>query len=239
MRRFRVIAALSLLALFASSASAQEFKNSLRFGGYYVGPTGTFFEEVTGDDDDTALFFEGDQTEALFVSYERILNERYGLEVTLSQYGLDVDGYFELSSRNDGDILRSEFRAKTDVTPLTVGINRYFGSSEVWDFYIGAFVSYVLIEDLEFSDVERTFLQPGFPELEDPFSVGDTISAKNDLGWGALVGLDLRLGESKKWFLTSAVRYTRTAIESGDDGADNSEIDIDPWLFQLGVGVSF
>ena len=41
------------------------------------------------------------------------------------------------------------------------------------------------------------------------------------------------------WWLTSAVRYTRSAIEFDGEGADNSEIDIDPWLFQLGAGVSF
>ena len=241
MKRFTVILAFAVAALSVSGAFAQERSKSLRFGGYYVGPTGEFFEEVTGDDDDTQLFFEGDSTEAIFVSYEHFVGEQLGLEVSLSHYGLDVDGFAGISSRGAGEIFRGEFRATTDVTPISVGLNRHFGSSELLDFYIGAFVSYVLMDDLEFKRSEVVFQStaPGVPVVENPFQAGDRLQVKDDLGWGALLGLDLRLGSAKKWFVTSALRYSRTAIELDGEGADNSEIDIDPWLFQLGFGVTF
>jgi outer membrane protein W len=226
------IAALALVLLVTATvpATAQAPDRIVRVGGVYLNPLGESEEER----DLYALTLEADTAVAPFVEFEFSISPSTGLAISASTVTLDIEGVYreQISTGNPLDPFREETLDTTgelDATPITLGLHYHLSQRDDLDFYIGGQLAYVLFDDLELDQeslLDKRIGQRVFP-LEDDFA------------WGALIGVDWKVGDSENWVISGAAQYLPFAAEVDQPGADNNEYDIDPWMVRLGVGYSF
>lgn len=113
--------------------------------------------------------------------------------------------------------------------------------------YVGIGMAYV--------DIENDFLRPVFDDGPDNFSSG-LITFGSDFSWTAQVGVDFNFGPGSAWQINASAMYVDASpdISLGfngevlppDFGASvtlpvriRDELDMDPWMFNLGVGYKF
>ncbi len=106
-------------------------------------------------------------------------------------------------------------------TPLIAGVNFHLTPDRWVDLYLGPQVALV-----EYSEVDF-FATPG--------SAGTSVSIDRDLGFGAIVGLDVPLGENRHWAVQTSLRYLATSME-GSTAGNRVDVDFDPMIFSLGIG---
>jgi hypothetical protein len=232
-----VAVAASVLICGGVNGHAADRQNLIRFGAAYVAPTGElttdgfFVEDV---DPATRLEFMGDlviePTEAvgLWISYERRFGHLIGLDATLLGADHDVDGTLSgtisLIDNGNNEVLQQEsFQATEDladlqITPLMVGANFHVLRDGAVDLYLGPFLAYVFYGDLDF----------GF----------ESIPIDDDVGFGAVVGVDVPLGKGG-WVFSGAIRYLTTDAQPSESGPDSMALDVDPWIVQVGAGYRF
>lgn len=151
------------------------------------------------------------------VDFEYRISRRLGIDfgaVSASpRFSVTVDAE-PLSVTASGDIR---------ITPIYAALNIHLTPDGRFDLYIGPLLAYVTYD---------SFVLVAEPELRESFS------AEEDIGIGAVLGLDIGLGGGR-WSLTTAIRYLDTTIEasSADGGVGRS--DIDPMIFSFGVGYRF
>lgn len=203
----------------------------VRFGGAYVVPTGDltedgFFVEDLGDG--TRLEFQGDLTiEAVeafgpFVSYEYRLSPRIGLEAAVTSTRHDVDGTLDgtlqqidnLSGEVLAEMALEETATVGDVSlmPLTLGLNVHLLGEDGLDLYVGPVAGYVWFGDLEIE--------------------GETVAIDDDVTFGAVLGLDVPLGD--RWIVGGAVRYLAVSAD-----LEGESLGVDPWVVHAHAGVRF
>jgi outer membrane protein W len=107
--------------------------------------------------------------------------------------------------------------------PLTVGLNVHLIPRSRPDLYIGPLLAYSI-----FSDVGVQTGLTGATSFE---------SVDNDLGYGAILGLDLPLGQ-KGWLFNLNLRHIKTEM-NGREGSDRIDADYDPTIFAIGFGYRF
>ncbi|MFZ5653309.1 MAG: OmpW/AlkL family protein [Pseudomonadota bacterium] len=97
-----------------------------------------------------------------------------------------------------------------------------------WQPYVGAGVNYTLFFDEQVDG-----------ELEGLFGPGD-LDLDNSFGWAAQAGLDYQLDDH--WLLNASVWYLDIDTDATFKFAANrvtADVDIDPWVYMLGVGYRF
>jgi outer membrane protein len=64
------------------------------------------------------------------------------------------------------------------------------------------------------------------------------VDYKNRFGWALQVGVDVRVADN--WYLNADVKrlFLDTDVEL-NDGAVRADVDVDPWIFGVGVGYKF
>lgn len=64
------------------------------------------------------------------------------------------------------------------------------------------------------------------------------VDYENSFGWALQVGVDVRVAEN--WYLNADVKrlFLDTDVEL-NDGAVRADVDVDPWIFGVGVGYKF
>lgn len=218
-------------------ADSADGKNVFRFGGAYVSPTGDLSGEESAEEDlgdGTMLALEGTLTiepqseMALLLGYERRFTDLFGLELVMWNAKHDVDGRFDgdywLLDSETGGLIETGSLAFTEklgdvsVTPLTAGVNFHLTRQSRIDLYAGPTIGYVLYGDL------------GIGEEKLPID--------DDFTWGAVVGVDVPLGE-KGWMFTGAVRYLDTEASPEDLGPGDNALDVSPWIVQVSAGYRF
>ncbi len=108
--------------------------------------------------------------------------------------------------------------------------------------YVGPIVALVEYSDVEFElgldfGGDFTFNGRRF-EMSEPLRLPGTIDVENDIAFGAVVGVDLPLGEHG-WLLNGSVRYLSTSIEGSIAGSDPGQVDFDPFIVAIGLGYRF
>lgn len=237
MRRSLIIGLAACVVGLGVVAEAAEGKNVIRFGGAYVSPTGDLSGaySIEGDlGNGTMLTVEGTLTlepqsaVAPFFGYERRFTNRLGLEVATWLAKHDVDGrvqgtYWLLDSGTGmlietGSIDVTDTFGEVNVMPLSVGLNVHLIPKSRVDLYVGPTLDYVFYGDFK---VE-----------------GESLSIDDDVTWGAVLGLDIPLGD-KGWMLTGAARYLDTEAEPTDMGPGDAPLDVKPWIVQISAGYHF
>lgn len=94
--------------------------------------------------------------------------------------------------------------------------------------YVGAGVNYTLVFDEQSSrDINRVL---GETELE----------LDDSWGWAAQIGVDVEI--TPRWLLNAAIWYLdidTTASLNTPNGRLDVDVEIDPWVYMLGVGLKF
>jgi outer membrane protein W len=216
MRMRKLSLALGLMIVVASTpAFAAKGDKILRFGPEYVAPTGDFTK--TQRDEPPLLgvgVFEADSAVGAFVGFEFMVNDLVGLDATILYSNHDFnDSYTETV---DGDIVYENFSSgDASMMPLLLSAQFHFLRNETLDLYAGPTVGYVMYGDV----YDRTM--------------------KDDFSYGAVAGIDVPFGAGK-WMFSSAVRYIKTHAETETTDPENYlDIDVDPVIVQVGVGVKF
>lgn len=220
-----VLATLVVLAGVASPAAAAGQWN-LRGFGAWVDPD-VDFRQVDGTETVRAT---ADDAFGLGMGFEYQFSPRWGLEFGVLRASPDV--IITLDS-TDPD-LRVSTSDSPAFTPLTAGVNAHLTPNAKVDFYIGAFLAYVLYDDLDFR------LQAEVP-IDDTVMVLDErvrVAVDNEFGWGALIGLDIPLGQGN-WGLSGTIEYLDADLDTTDDDGDRTKIGFDPLIVTFGFVYSF
>lgn len=173
---------------------------------------GLQYVNPTGDLRDIELneTWEPDHAIGLSFGYEHVFLNRIGLDINLSYSKHDLVLSGDETS-TFGDI--------NHLIPLIAGLNYHFLRNRFVDFYFGPFAGYVFYGKIDLADSNTV-----------------TTSIQNDFAFGAVLGLDVSL-TGKGFMFSSALKYLQTTAEAGFPGFD--ELDIDPWVIQLGLGYRF
>jgi outer membrane protein len=107
--------------------------------------------------------------------------------------------------------------------PLTAGLNVHLTPKARPDLYVGPLLAYAV-----YSDVGVRTRPGGATTYE---------SVNNDLGYGAILGLDLPIGR-KGWVFNFNLRYIKTKMNGGS-GGDRVDVDYDPTILGIGFGYRF
>lgn len=107
---------------------------------------------------------------------------------------------------------------------------QYFplGATSRWQPYVGLGVNYTLFFDEQVDG-----------QLEDMFGPGD-LDLDNSWGWAGQVGLDYQIDDH--WLVNAAVWYLDIDTDATFKFAANritTDVNVDPWVYMLGVGYRF
>lgn len=100
------------------------------------------------------------------------------------------------------------------IAPIMVGPTFHFTPDRKVDFYVSPFAAYVIYDNINFDNL--------------------TVDIDSDLGYGGSLAITVPIEES--WTFDAAVRYVVTKAEPEDS---DFELDVDPWIFQIGAGYRF
>jgi outer membrane protein W len=180
--------------------------------------------------DGETIRVESDDDIGFGLSAEYRYSPRFGVEFGVLQASPETTVTLE-----DSD-LGISLTAKDDGTirPLTAGVNWYLTPQSNLDLYVGAFLAYVLYDDLTFD------LNAEIPVNGEVIVVSDRarIDVDNDFSYGAVLGLDIPIG-TLGWAVAASVRYIETDLDTTDDDGDRLTLSVDPLIVTLGVRYSF
>jgi outer membrane protein W len=202
------------LATLPGTASADDDPWKFRFAVVSMNPkAGTF---VISETDETFSYQSGSGV-GLALDFEYRASRRLGID-------------FGVISASPGftvavDAEPLSFSASSDIriTPIYTALNIHLTPDSRFDLYIGPLLAYVTYDRFEL--VAEPDLREGF-------------SAEEGFGYGAVLGLDIRLG-SGRWSLATAVRYLDTTLEASPSDGGVGKTDINPTIFSVGFGYRF
>ncbi|TDY04057.1 OmpW/AlkL family protein [Thiohalophilus thiocyanatoxydans] len=131
--------------------------------------------------------------------------------------GLDVLGATPFT--HDITLEGSGKIAETEQLPPTVGLQYHFTPQSNVRPYVGAGINYT------------TFFN------EKATAVIDSISLDDSWGLAAQAGVDVDI--NRDWFFNADLRYMQIDTTAKTNLAEDIDVDIDPWVISLGVGMTF
>ena len=168
--------------------------------------------------EDAEIFTFIDHDNRFGFSAERRLSGRLGLELGLFQASPDlaVSVFDHGSGEALGDV------DSLDLFSVTVGLNVHLTPNRRADVYFGPLVAWVSAGDLNLGNSGDT----------QHFKIGDEVVP------GAVVGVDVRIKESK-WGFNASIRYLDYSfMPTAEDGA-GVEVQFDPVIIGLGASYKF
>ncbi|MCI0507499.1 MAG: outer membrane beta-barrel protein [Gammaproteobacteria bacterium] len=164
-----------------------------------------------------------DAATTLEVDFTYMLKSNLGLELILATTKHDITGEGNLSAL--GKI------AETGVLPPTLTLQYHFSPGANIRLYAGAGLNYTLFYDESTTDSLTGGLGAATTSLD----------LDTSFGLAAQAGVDVDI--SGGWFFNADIKYIQIETEATvtADGATASTInvDINPWVFGIGVGKSF
>jgi len=107
----------------------------------------------------------------------------------------------------------------TWVVPATISAQYHFRANETVKPYVGAGINYTLFLDGEEGAV-------------------DNISLSDEFGFALQAGVDVDINE--KWLVNFDVKRIWVGTDASiNGGAITGDVDVDPWVFALGIGYKF
>lgn len=160
-----------------------------------------------------------------------LLNRRLGLEFGVLFADIETELLVGITGGTGGD-RQARTVVDSGFESLYFGANyHFFNSGEWYDLYAGASLNYV-----HYSNSRVTVDgAPGVFNIED------------DMGYGLALGFDAKFGKSRRWRITSGLRYLFTetlfsfSFETTDGGTSVApvNVEVNPVILQLGLGYSF
>lgn len=211
MKNANALAAAVVAALSAAPAMAIEQGDWLvRFGVGHVSPNDSSSDFSGASGVGAAV--DGDTKPILNVTY--MLTDNIGIDV-LGAWPFEHD----ISAKGglNGKV------GSTKQLPPTVGLQYHFRPKASVRPYVGVGVNYTHFWDEKLNATGQAVL--GTLELDDSFGVAGQ------------VGVDVDIND--QWFVNADVRYIRIKTEGTTANVGKVDVEIDPWVFILGVGTRF
>lgn len=199
-----------LLALFSFNAQAASAGDwILRIGVSNVSPN-----DSSGDLSGAPggqVTVDGDTQPSVTVTY--MLSDQVGIELLASlPFTHDISGAGNLSGA--GKV------GETDQLPPTLSVQYYFSPQTSTRPYVGASLNYT------------TF----FSESTTGALAGTSLKLDDSFGLAVQAGVDVDI--NKDWFFNADVRYIKINT-TATTALGTADVDIDPWVFTLGIGTTF
>lgn len=208
------VLAVVMCALNPSTTGAGDGPWRLRVAGVSMNPTGS---SVVVEDSGERIAYDGGNGYGFGLDIEYRASRRFGIDVGM----LSATPVIDVLIDEVGVISAS---AKPRITPVYAGLNFHLTPDSPVDLFIGPLVAYVVYSS--------------FDLVVDPWFLTEGFTTDNDLGFGATIGMDARLGDGG-WLLTAGLRYLTTTLEASSPDGGIGRTDIDPWIFNVGVGFRF
>lgn len=222
----------------------------VRVGGSYVDPDTSSsnlrnrdvfpeFEGLRYDLDDNSTW----QFSAMYMPIDHWSIE-YGY-VGESNHDLEIRGLTQITGFNRANL------GSLERTSSTLMVNWFPVCTESWvQPYIGVGTNYTDFDSVNVRQQVNDLL----------FEYGDAVgpgrvSVDNSWGWAGQIGIDVLFGRDSNWLVNAAVQYhdveTTTSLRYVVDGVDNAgnprqfvntvrtDLDVDPWVYSLGIGYKF
>lgn len=211
-----VFAATVAMAIMSASANAGSESGNfmVRVQGTVVDPDSSANVAIAGVPDPAADAEVS--TEVLpTATLTYFFNDNLALELFCCFASFDAKGKGSIAGAALGDFW---------VFPPALTLQYHFNDMGGWKPYVGAGVQY-----LHFFSEGRSNL-PGAPKIDLDDALGFTLQA----------GVDVSLGDG--WYLNADVKKTWIETDATWDsgiGLVSADVDIDPWIFSVGVGYRF
>lgn len=132
-------------------------------------------------------------------------------------------------SKEPGNTLPNQLLGSVDVLPPTLTLQWHFNPDQMIDPYVGAGINYT------------AFLDKKLDVRQGPLA-GSDIKVENDSwGYALQAGLDINLKDG--WLVNADVKYidldTDVKLKQASGWTKIDQLDINPWVFGLGIGKKF
>jgi outer membrane protein len=106
--------------------------------------------------------------------------------------------------------------------PPTLLVQYHFFTKERFSPYIGAGINYTIFYGVD----------------EAKNSIAQDVDYDNSIGWALQVGVDYRLDDN--WYINADVKrlFLDTDVNINNGGV-KADVDVDPWIFGMGIGYKF
>lgn len=156
------------------------------------------------------------------VDFTYMITPAWGVELILASSSHDAKGTGSLAG------VGKLFDART--LPPTLTLQYHFNSNGTVRPYIGAGLNYTLFFN---EDATSTFKGVG----------GGKANVELDDSWGLAANAGLDIAINKDWFVNADVKYidmdTTATIRTNSLGRLKVDVDIDPWVYGIGIGRRF
>ncbi|MBL8708825.1 MAG: OmpW family protein [Rhodospirillaceae bacterium] len=106
--------------------------------------------------------------------------------------------------------------------PPTLLAQYHFFTKERFSPYVGAGINYTIFYGVD----------------EAKNSIAQDVDYENSIGWALQIGIDYRMNEN--WYINADVkRLFLNSDVSINNGAVDADVDVDPWIFGMGIGYKF
>jgi outer membrane protein len=163
-----------------------------------------------------------DDTDSLGLTFSYLFTDNIGVGV-LAAYP------FETDIEGDGTISSVDKVGDTKFLPPTVTLQYHFNTGSDFHPYVGAGINYTFFWDENASDA--------------PFN-GSDLDLDDSWGFAGELGLDYTF--QNDYLVSAQIWYIDIGTEADSSGAagnpalaGKADVDIDPWVFMLGVGKKF
>jgi outer membrane protein len=204
-----------MIAMLAIPAAADSGDWIVRLRGIEIDPNDS--SEQIGD---TGSEVGVDSQFTLEIDVTYMLSRSFGLELIAATTRHDL--YATGGALNGADL------GSVKVLPPTLTLQWYVIPEGMLNFYVGLGVNWTYFYSYDLS--------------EDLADLGVTdINFGNSFGFAGDIGVNVNLGDN--WMVNGDIKYillsTDADIMVGNDTLDRVHVDIDPWVFGLGVGYRF
>lgn len=211
-RKICLVVALMLLVLPAVSQAQDNW--IFRVRGISISPNDSSSQIL-----DTGTEVTVDSKTTFEVDLTYMFSDNVGLEVIAATARHDL--------ATAGGALGGADAGSVKVLPPTVTLQYFFGSDTIRP-YIGAGVNFTYFYSYDLS--------------EDLAGLGITdVEFSNSFGFAGDVGIDFSLGGS--WLLNLDAKYIMISTDAdlmvGGDVLDTIDVDVDPWVYGVGIGYRF
>lgn len=156
------------------------------------------------------------------VDFTYMLTPAWGLELILASSSHDADGTGSLAG------MGKLFDART--LPPTLTVQYHFNSSGSIRPYAGIGLNYTLFFNEDATSGMKT-------------AGGGKASVQLDDSWGLAANVGVDVAINKDWFINADLKYidmdTTATIKTNALGRLKVDVDIDPWVYGIGIGRRF
>lgn len=167
----------------------------------------------------TGTSVDVDSAWTLEVDLTYMFSEHVGLELIAATAKHDLS--------TTGGVLGGADAGSVWVLPPTLTLQYFFGTGNIRP-YIGAGINYTVFY--------------GYDLSADLAGLGITdVTFSNSFGFDGDIGIDIGIGGN--WVLNADIKYIQISTDAdlkvGSETFDTISVDVDPWVFGLGVGIRF